>query len=215
MESWWYCAEHFNYSTNFHWYPKHIRLTFVCKTSWKSTPLLLSRVAKIFPVTKSVAVLRAVAFYVQAKKAWVWKKKSQQGWHSILQKLLVLFFSSSEIIEKKTTWHFPKISPLFELTSFLSRKINRKILQTAQLNCFKICQKGSLIALSSIQQTYSTKISTKIRIFWNHSKTHRALRRHFFDLVASKRDFFLLYKNWHMKVKDTDMVARSHKQEHP
>ena len=74
MESRSYRVEHFNYSTNFQWYPKHTRLTFGCKFSWESTPLLLSRVANFFPVTKSVAVRRAVAFNVQAKKAWDWRK---------------------------------------------------------------------------------------------------------------------------------------------
>ena len=68
MESRRYCAEHFNYNTDFRWYPKHTRLAFVCNSFWESTPILLSRIAKLFPVTESDAFGTAVAFYVQAKR---------------------------------------------------------------------------------------------------------------------------------------------------
>ena len=55
----------------------------------------------LFPVSQAVVFRRAVVFYVQAKEAWEWKKHLQQGWHSFLQKLLALIFSSSEITEKR------------------------------------------------------------------------------------------------------------------
>ena len=135
MESRSYCDEHLNYSTNFHWYPKHTRLTFVCKLSWESTPLLLSRVAKFFPVTKSVAVRRAVAFYVQAKKAWEWKKNLQKGWHSILQKLLVLIFSSSEITEKYNL-AFSEKFPIFWTNSFFVAENKEKSITNGAVELF-------------------------------------------------------------------------------
>ena len=130
--------------------------------------------------------------------------------------MLVLISYSSKITEKKT-WHSPKTSPYFGLTSFLSWKINRKNLQRAQSNCIKFCQKGARNGLSNIQQTYSTKISTKTNVNSDILKSQpdsSCLKATFFDLVASKRDFSLLCKNWHIKVKDIDMLARSPEQDH-
>ena len=74
----------------------------------------------LFPVSQAVVFRRAVAFYVQAKEAWDWKKNLQQGWHSILQKLLVLIFSSSEITEKRQLGVLRNF-PLFWTNSFFCR----------------------------------------------------------------------------------------------
>ena len=170
----------------------------------------------LIPVSQAVVFRRAVVFYVQAKKAWERKKNLQQGWHSILQKLLVLIFLVPKNL-KNTTWHFPKISPFFELASFLSRKIDRKVLQTAQPNCFNFCQKGE----EKFYRTYNKPILQRsrlkqmsIRVLWNHSKTHRALGCHVFDLVDSKCAFSLLHRNWTRKIKSTDMVAFFPEQQH-
>ena len=114
---------------------KDTRLTFVCEFSWESTPLLLSRVAKFFPVTKSVAVRRAVAFYVQAKKAWEWKKKLQKGWNSILPKLLVLIFSSSEITEKYNL-AFSEKFPIFWTNSFFVAENKEKSITNGAVELF-------------------------------------------------------------------------------
>ena len=101
MESRWYCAEHFNYNTDFRWHPKHTRLAFVCIFSWESTPQLLSRVAKFLSSHKISCSSQSGSFLRSSKKGLRMKEILQQAWQSILQKLLALIFSSSEIAEKK------------------------------------------------------------------------------------------------------------------
>ena len=156
-------------SWTFHWQHKislitktqqtHVRLQIFLRVN----SFTIITCCKAFYSHKISCSSQSGSFLRSSKKGLRMKENLQQSWQSILQKLLVLISYSSQITEKKTG-HSPKTSPYFGLTSFLSWKINRKNLQTAQSNCIKFCQKGSRNGLSNIQQTYSTKISTKTNV---------------------------------------------------
>ena len=143
MESRPWSAEHFNYIAELHWYPKLSRLAFICKSSRESTRFLLARVTVFISGLTSSCFSQSGSFLRSSKRGLRMKEKFTTRLTLNFAKIASSHFSSSEKPEKYNLAFSKNFSNFWTNQFFLSRKIDRKVLQTAPSNCITSCQKGS------------------------------------------------------------------------